>query len=164
MKHFWTTLFSSRLDALSNYAKLTVSTLGYFGTTILWTIDKDSSLREFSQYYGGIITNYPGDLRKVLNEKGIRIATPSDQIPSAISGSLVTNPEPYSCDCKITWGGCYISKTAPTGLACRCSNHTLWCVGATVLCLDPNNAKCVNPDDSEEACKMAGGNCGGYWF
>ena len=90
------------------------------------------------------------------------MATPTDQIPSAISGSLVTDPEPYSCACKITWGGCYISKPSPRGLACRCGNHVFWCEGASVLCPNPNDAKCVNPDKSEEACKTAGGDCGGY--
>ena len=137
--------------------------LGYFGLTIVWTLDRDSSLREFSQYYGGIITNYPGALKNVLNEKGIKMATPNDQIPSAISGSLITNPESYSCDCKITLGGCYISKPSFRGLACRCSNHIFWCEGTFVMCPNPNHAKCVNPDKSEEACKIVGGDCGGYW-
>jgi hypothetical protein len=38
----------------------------------------------------------------------------------------------------------------------------LWaCVGSLVSC-DVSQPKCANPDESEEACELGGGNCDGY--
>jgi glycerophosphoryl diester phosphodiesterase len=64
------------------------------------------------------------------------------------------------CDCNYESGGCYISKVAPKGTACKCKYKGAWtCGGAVVACNNPTSPRCANPDASKEACLLGGGDC-----
>ena len=68
-----------------------------------------------------------------------------------------------ACDCDYHSGGCTISKPASPGNACKCVyKGFLTCSGFEIGCSDKNNAYCNNPDKSQSACNLGGGDCGGY--
>ena len=66
-----------------------------------------------------------------------------------------------ACDCDYHAGGCAISRAARQGFKCRCIYKGAWtCSGWSVGCSDDEN--CPGGDSSREACKLGGGDCGGY--
>ena len=65
-----------------------------------------------------------------------------------------------SCDCNYRKGGCYISKAAPKGMACRCKYKGAWtCGGSVVKCKNPKSRYCTMPDKSKASCLLGGGDC-----
>ena len=73
----------------------------------------------------------------------------------------------YICDCEYddSEEGCKITedKQAPKNQACRCKMvKDDECQGEVVNCLDKEDDKCKDPDDSLESCIQGGGNCAGY--
>jgi hypothetical protein len=69
----------------------------------------------------------------------------------------------YSCDCGYKWGGCKISKAAPSGNACKCNYKGAWtCGGEVVYCSDRYSPFCTSPDLSKKSCDFGKGDCGGY--
>ena len=65
-----------------------------------------------------------------------------------------------TCDCNYERGGCYISRVAPRGTACKCNYKGAWtCGGSVVRCRNESSAKCANPDKSKAACQLGGGDC-----
>jgi glycerophosphoryl diester phosphodiesterase len=136
---------------------------GVVGTVYTWTIDKSSSMEQYIRKGAlGIITNHPSRLNDLIYEKGIKLANPGSQIPTATSNNVIRSLT--SCDCDYHPGGCAISKAAPPGLACDCSYYKgAWtCGGQNVTCLNPNSPYCKNPDTSIESCVQGGGDCEGY--
>ena len=68
-----------------------------------------------------------------------------------------------ACDCDYHSGGCTISSPASPGNACKCVYKGGWsCSGFEIGCSDLNNHYCNNPDKSQSACNLGGGDCGGY--
>ncbi|XP_057296966.1 dermonecrotic toxin StSicTox-betaIB1i-like [Hydractinia symbiolongicarpus] len=137
---------------------------GVWGMTYTWSVDRHSTLDWYTNYFTGIITNYPGTLANIVKNKKIKLATPSDIIPPATSSETVTSNSNYeSCDCDYFSGGCKIVKKAPKGMACQCDYHFLWsCQGWVVLCSDSNRDSCKSPDNSKQSCLEGRGGCGGY--
>jgi len=65
------------------------------------------------------------------------------------------------CDCDYHKGGCVISTPAPQGFKCKCLYKVLLaCGGAAFPCSAGEN--CNAGRNSYCACKLGGGNCGGY--
>jgi glycerophosphoryl diester phosphodiesterase len=65
-----------------------------------------------------------------------------------------------TCDCNYERGGCYISRVAPKGTACRCSYKGAWtCGGSVTRCRDENSRYCRTPDASRASCLQGGGDC-----
>ncbi|XP_057296753.1 uncharacterized protein LOC130625670 isoform X2 [Hydractinia symbiolongicarpus] len=151
------TKYQSRIAAMNKHA-------GVFGMTYTWSVDRSYTLEWYSNYFTGIITNYPGLLAKVVKDKKIRLATHSDKIPAATSSTPLTNTDKYeSCNCDYYPGGCKIEKAAPKGYACQCTYQGAWtCHGWVVLCSDKDSRKCRFPDTSIESCREGRGDCGAY--
>jgi len=82
----------------------------------------------------------------------------SDSIP--LSTTII--PSPDKCDCNYHKDECIISWPVSSGKACKCNYKELWsCSGSIVFC-DSSRPKCVNLDESQEACQLSKGDCGGY--
>ena len=89
---------------------------GVIGMSYIWTLDKKSSMKIAARYFNGIITNYPGDLYKIITQElHMTLAKPSDKIPAATSTHILTSTRGYTCDCNYHKGGCSISKSPPKG-------------------------------------------------
>ena len=61
-------------------------------------------------------------------------------------------------------GGCFITKPARSGKACKCSYVAplvFPCKGSVVNCKDSNDNKCKQPDTSFQACQQGSGDCEG---
>ncbi|XP_023336669.1 uncharacterized protein LOC111707759 [Eurytemora carolleeae] len=75
----------------------------------------------------------------------------------------------YYLDVYCTWrcgasGGCFITKPARSGKACKCSYVAplvFPCKGSVVNCKDSNDNKCKQPDTSFQACQQGSGDCEG---
>lgn len=130
------------------------------GMSYIWTLDKESSFESHIELgVQGILTNRPRLLKSMALAKGLRLATPSDVIPS--SSAVVESPN--KCDCDYKKGGCTISFPAPLGKACKCSMKFAWtCGGSVVDCNNRSHGKCSTPDATVEACRLGGGDCDGY--
>ncbi|XP_057296967.1 uncharacterized protein LOC130625870 [Hydractinia symbiolongicarpus] len=137
---------------------------GVWGMTYTWSVDKHSTLDWYTNYFTGIITNYPGILADIVKNKKIRLAAPSDIIPPALSSETVTSNSNYeSCDCDYASSGCKIVKKAPKGMACQCDNYIFRaCQGWVVMCSDRNTDTCKNPNKSKQSCLEGRGDCEGY--
>ena len=132
---------------------------GENGMTYIWTIDKESSMREYiSRGVQGIITNRVAVAKRVAVSMGLTMAKPS----TAISVSDVSISPVEKCDCDYHPGGCMISKAAPSGQACQCRYQFLWTCEGSIISCDISLPKCVKPDRSKEACELGQGDCDGY--
>jgi hypothetical protein len=132
--------------------------IGSSGFTYIWTLDKSSSMKQYLDLGArGIITNSPDVLRDLYQSLGKRLARPSERFCPATS-SVFGN-----CDCnwQVIGFGCKIVQKAPPGFACHCERFVTSCEGKIVSC-DQSKPLCQNPDTSEAACKLGGGNCDGY--
>jgi hypothetical protein len=135
---------------------------GENGLSLIWTIDFSTSMKNYINLgVNGFLTDRIPPARRVVNSMDITLASPSTPIPE----STVNVASPNKCNCDYYNGGCMISWPAPSGKACECTAKMfkiLWaCVGSLVSC-DVSQPKCANPDESEEACELGGGNCDGY--
>ena len=131
--------------------------------TYTWSIDLWKTMDYYTNYFNGIITNYPGSLTELLKKKGIRQATPSDTILASSSSDVVTDPSSYLCECTYHKGGCKVTKKAPNGFACQCTYPFLWtCEGWVVQCTNTKSNECLSPGLSAAHCKEGRGDCGGY--
>lgn len=138
--------------------------------TYTWTVDLESTLSKRVDFFTGIITNYPGTLSKILKQKGIRVAKPTDRIPPSHMSNYVSHAGAVGCECSPIGPGksCKITKPAEPGLACNCArsrDHRVGfkCLGGwIVLCSDPNSPYCKKPDTSYESCLQGRGDCDGY--
>lgn len=132
---------------------------GQVGMSYIWTLDKESSMRSYIDMgVHGIITNRPRLLRNLAQSMGLRLATPQNDIP--VARSFV--PSPHKCDCDYHKGGCTISFPPPQGRACRCKYKGAWTCGGSVVNCNKSSNTCRNPDASRDACRLGGGDCGGY--
>ncbi|XP_066922651.1 dermonecrotic toxin LiSicTox-betaID1-like [Clytia hemisphaerica] len=146
----------SKLSAI-NQAK------GVFGMTYTWSVDLYKTMNYYSNYFNGIITNYPGILTGLLKLKGIPLAKPEDRIAPATSSKVATSHDSYLCECTYYSGGCKVTKAAPKGLACQCTYPFLWtCKGWVVQCTDQAASQCQNPGTLKQDCLEGRGDCGGY--
>jgi hypothetical protein len=91
---------------------------------------------------------------------GLNMAKPSDS--TCIPVSAVFIPSPDKCDCNYHKGGCTISWPPTSGKACKCKYKGFWTCGGSLVFCDYSHEKCANPDESEEACRLGKGDCGGY--
>jgi glycerophosphoryl diester phosphodiesterase len=133
---------------------------GENGLTYIWTIDKESSMRDYiNRGVQGLMTNRVGVAKRIVKSMGLKMAKPSTSIPV----SNATIPPIDKCDCDYNPGGCMISWPAPSGKACECQYKSLmWtCEGSLVNC-DISHPKCSIPDESKEACELGQGDCDGY--
>lgn len=58
--------------------------------------------------------------------------------------------------------GCYITKPAMAGFACRCTARAWDCTSINTSCLNPDSAACKNPSTDQASCEQGQGNCKGY--
>lgn len=132
---------------------------GENGLTYIWTIDKESSMREYINLgVQGIITNRVAVAKRVVTSMGLTLAKPSTPIP--LSDNSVSLLE--TCDCNYQPGGCVISQAAPSGKACQCHYKLIWtCEGSLINC-DISLSKCFKPDRSKASCELGQGDCDGY--
>jgi hypothetical protein len=132
---------------------------GENGMTYIWTLDQESSMRDYiNRGVQGIVTNEIKLAKRVAVSMGLTMAKPSSSIPLSNVYISTTN----KCDCDYHPGGCTISWPAPSGQACQCQYKILWtCEGSLVSC-DISHPKCLNPDRSKEACQLGQGDCDGY--
>jgi len=131
--------------------------------TYTWSIDRWDTMSYYINYFNGIITNYPGSLSKLLKQKGMKQATPSDIIPAATSAAVVTDDNSYLCECTYYKGGCKVTKRAPDGLACQCIYPFLWtCEGWVVQCTNSESYACRRGGLTLSHCEEGRGDCGGY--
>ncbi|CAF4075386.1 unnamed protein product [Adineta steineri] len=124
---------------------------GEHGMTYIWTLDKESSMKDYiNRGVQGIITNRIALAKRVAVSMGVAMAN-------------VSTPPVDKCDCDYRKGGCTISWPAPSKKACKCRYKDLkWtCEGSLVDC-DVSLPKCLNPDASKEACQLGQGDCDGY--
>lgn len=136
---------------------------GVTGLTYLWTVDKESTLKDNLPFIQGVLSNTPGMVNKILRENGIKLATQSSIIPQATSSDVITSSEKLKCDCDYHPGGCSISRPAPSGMACHCEYKGAWtCGGSVSQCRNPSSHYCSNPDYSVQSCLLGGGDCEGY--
>jgi hypothetical protein len=136
--------------------------IGENGLTLAWTTDVDVFMMKYIDLgVHGLLTNRISKAKQVVNLMGLTLASPSTPIPV----STVNVPFPNKCSCDYHNGGCMISWRAPSTKACKCIAKNflnLWfCEGSVVSC-DVSQPKCVNPDESKEACLLGQGNCNGY--
>ncbi|CAF4039772.1 unnamed protein product [Adineta steineri] len=130
------------------------------GMTYIWTLDKESSMKDYiNRNVQGIITNRIALAKRVAVSMGVTMANVSTPIPT----SKFSTPPVDKCDCDYHKGGCTISWPAPSKKACKCRYKDLmWtCEGSLVDC-DVSLPKCLNPDASKEACQLGQGDCDGY--
>ena len=59
-------------------------------------------------------------------------------------------------------GGCYVSKPAPKGKACKCILSQDKCSTEVVSCKNPSDSTCTSPDLTDESCKQGQGDCVGH--
>lgn len=134
---------------------------GVSGLTYLWTVDRESTIRENLQFVEGIMSNYPGKVFDILQEYGLSLATQSSSIPEARRSDVISSIA--DCDCDYHPGGCTISSPAPVGLACHCVYKGFWTCGGTLShCSDPESNYCKRPDYTVHSCVQGGGDCNGY--
>jgi hypothetical protein len=132
---------------------------GQSGMTYIWTIDKESTMRDYiNRGVQGIMTNRVGLAKQVAMSMGLTMAKPSTSIPK----STVSVSSPNKCDCDYHPGGCTISWPPPSGKACKCKYKMGWTCGGSLTSCDTSQTKCANPDESQEACRLGQGDCGGY--
>jgi hypothetical protein len=80
---------------------------GENGLTYIWTIDKESSMRDYiNRGVQGIMTNRVAVAKRVAKSMGLTMARPSTAIP--ISNVII--PVLDKCDCDYHSGGCAISR------------------------------------------------------
>ncbi|CAF3892870.1 unnamed protein product [Adineta steineri] len=130
------------------------------GLSYIWTLDKESSMKEYiKRGVQGIVTNRVRLARRIAESQGRYIAQYSDPIP--ISTASIVSPN--KCDCDYHPGGCTVSWPAPNEKACKCHYKALqWTCSGSVVSCDSKNKKCKNPDASFEACEIGKGDCDGY--
>ena len=133
---------------------------GQNGLTYIWTLDSESSMRNYiDSGVHAIMTNRVSVAKNLAISMGLRIAQTSDPIP--ISSASV--PQQNKCDCDYHSGGCTISRPPPSGKACKCVYKGLWtCGGDVVNCNNAASEFCTNPDLSPGTCIQGGGDCDGY--
>lgn len=132
------------------------------GLTYVWTLDKETSMNAYLKAGArGILTNHPDRLVSLLRTRNLRLASPAEPLPAAPSNAVRSSLG--TCDCDYHPGGCTISKAAPRLTACRCVYKGAWtCGGNVTRCTDASSPSCDNPDRSKAACRLGGGDCGGY--
>jgi glycerophosphoryl diester phosphodiesterase len=129
------------------------------GITYIWSIDKESSMRDYINLgVQAIMTNRVDLAKQVINSIGLKIAKPFDSIP--VSTTSLSSPD--KCDCDYHKGGCTISWPAPSGKACKCKYKGFWTCGGSLVSCNISHPKCASPDESKEACQLGKGDCGGY--
>jgi hypothetical protein len=134
--------------------------IGSSSFTYIWTLDNPDSMKTYLDLGArGILTNSPTILRDVYQNLGKRLARPGERFCPATSSVF------GDCDCswKLIGTGCKITTRAPAGFACFCDRYVTSCEGKIVSC-DQSNPLCRNPDTSEDACHLGGGDCHGYVF
>lgn len=132
--------------------------LGENGITIIWNFDLEFNIQKYiDRGVQGIMTNRVSVARNIVNKAGLMLADNTTSIPV----STVDISSPNKCSCAYHNNGCMISWPAPNGKACKCTKIIKICVGSVVSC-DSSQTKCVNPDESKDACQLGQGNCSGY--
>ena len=97
--------------------------------------------------------------------KASTFKSPGTTVQDCFQGGAQADCAGYesTCDCTYESGGCYITKPAKAGMACKCTYaflHT--CEALPVPCKNIADSLCKEPDDSFLACAYGGGDCGAY--
>ncbi|MBI3073476.1 MAG: hypothetical protein HYY84_15300 [Deltaproteobacteria bacterium] len=102
-----------------------------------------------------------GSLANCRDLSSPRCKNPDTSVASCVQGGGDCDGyKKATCDCNYERGGCYISKVAPKGTACKCKYKGAWtCGGSVVKCNNPTSPKCANPDASKASCLLGGGDC-----
>lgn len=147
-------------DAITYSAQLNV----YAGIGI-WTLEKPESIAEYLSYgVNMIVTNTPQRAVKECKSRNINLPSPGNALTPKVLPPILDIPY-WDCDCTDYSSGlfssalCRITKRASYNYACYCGT---FCYPTNIKCNPTTSALCRTPIVTLEACKLGGGNCGGY--
>ena len=111
--------------------------------------------------YNGVTCT--GEITRCKDRTSQFCKAPDSSIHTCVLGGGNCAGYPNTCDCGYALDGCFISKSPPRNIACKCI-HELpgTCTGTIVQCLNTSSKYCISPDTTYNSCFQGDGNCEGY--